>query len=347
MTGENRKRTKTLGAMMIVGGLLAVVSAILPPGARGSDTLILGVGALAIALGILLFRTHRHLNEGWLGTVTAIGTGLVTATTAVGGTENGAADNEMLYVWVCLYSFYFFRLRHALGQLVLVAAAYAWLLGDQGTPLESGANQWLITVATLLVAGLLVARLRASLAARVDELSDRARRDSLTGLLNRRELQRRGAFELARRRRHATPLSLIAADLDGFKGLNDTLGHPAGDRVLRRVSRVLDTETREVDSVARVGGDEFVVLLPAADRDHANRVAERLRQAVRQFGQEGRLELTLSIGVAAADEGIVTLEDLWAAADGALYQAKRDGGDRVAFAAGRTGAAAPAGAAAS
>ena len=317
---------------MLAGGALAGLSVALPPAAIHSETAVVAIGAIAIAVGVLLLLTHRTPNAVWLGAAAALGTLLVTVATWAGGPGTGTGANEILYIWVCLYSFYFLSLPHALGQLTLVGLAYAWLLGEQGMALDVAVNQWVITVSTLLVAGLVVARLRKSLRGMMSELSQRARHDSLTGLLNRQEFEERGALELVRQRRHGSELALIAADLDNFKALNDSQGHPAGDLVLRRLSRILDAETRGIDAVARVGGDEFLVLLPATSEEDASQVAERLLAAARQPGANGEDGLSVSVGVALARPDAVTLLDLWGAADEALYEAKRAGGDRAAIA---------------
>ena len=101
-------------------------------------------------------------------------------------------------------------------------------------------------------------------AARRRSSPSRPRTDGLTGLLNRTSLEERAELELARGRRHGTPVSLIVVDMDGFKAFNDTRGHPAGDELLRAVADGLQRETRQVDALSRPGGDEFAVLLPGA-----------------------------------------------------------------------------------
>ncbi len=323
---------RALGAAMLTGGLLAGVSVSMPPGAEESEAAIIVIGAIAVVAGALLLGARRVPRDAWLGAVAALGTVMITAASWAGGISAGGGANEVLYIWVCLYAFYFLAVRHALAQLAIVALAYAWLLDQQGTPLEIALNQWLITITTLLVAGLLVARLRTSLRGVVSDLSQRARYDSLTGLLNRQEFEERGALELARNGRHDRELSLIAVDLDKFKELNDSHGHPAGDLVLKRLSRILDAETRRIDAVARVGGDEFLVLLPETGERDARRVAERLLTAARASGEEHEDGLRVSLGVAIAGPEAVSLLALWAAADEALYAAKRAGGDGVAIA---------------
>ena len=180
-------------------------------------------------VGAVLLRV-REVPDPVLGLATAMGTVVITvATWEAGLMGNGADDNEILYLWVCLYSFYFLSLRHAMLQLGFVVVAYAALLLDQGQA-DTIVNRLLVTAVSLLVAGLIIARLRASLEDTVGELSRRARNDPLTGTLNRRGLEERAAVEVARVRRDGSPLSLVVVDVDGLKALNDSAGHPAATR---------------------------------------------------------------------------------------------------------------------
>ena len=326
-------RTRVLGILMLAGGGLAAVTVALPPEAEGSDPAVLVCGAIAAFAGVGLVVSRREV-PGWLiGAIGIFGTALITlATYAGGGADSGTADNEVLYVWVGLFAFYFLTLPAAMLQLAAVGVAYAWLLSAQGTPANAAATQWVVTVGTLLVAGLVFAMLHNSLVALVGELGERARLDDLTRLLNRHALEERAETEFARLERGAGPIGVLVCDIDGFKTINDSLGHPAGDQVLRRTALVLEHGTREIDAVARVGGDEFALLLPDVTPEEARAVAERLRLAVRRSAGDMRLRLSISIGVAVAPPCGDTLAALWQAADRAMYEAKRSGGDAVGLA---------------
>jgi diguanylate cyclase (GGDEF)-like protein len=157
--------------------------------------------------------------------------------------------------------------------------------------------------------------------------------DPLTQLANRRRFMEALTSELSRVERFGGPLSLVLADLDDFKRINDRFGHPAGDEVLRQTARVLTQSLREVDLPARIGGEEFAILLPETQLAGAERLAERLRGAVaalRVGASRGEpVEVTASFGVAAHREGW-TDADLLRAADAALYRAKLAGKNRVA-----------------
>jgi diguanylate cyclase (GGDEF)-like protein/PAS domain S-box-containing protein len=160
------------------------------------------------------------------------------------------------------------------------------------------------------------------------QLARLASTDHLTGLPNRRAFQERLAGEIERARRHGRALSLVLVDIDHFKRVNDTHGHPAGDRVLVEVAARLDALVRGGGTVARVGGEEFAVILPEADGRSAVAAAERLRLAIEgaEFAEAGAL--TVSAGVCAF-EGAFTEDDLFRLADAALYRAKAQGRNRV------------------
>jgi diguanylate cyclase (GGDEF)-like protein len=321
---EGRLAARVGGAMMLAGAALGAVSVILPPRATGSDMIVLVMVVVAAGLGLALMRSRVAMPEWLFGAAIATGTILVTLATYEGGTLNaGTDDNEMLYVWICILAFNFLSFRHALAQLALVAAAYPLLLTD--TPTGEAATRWLISITTLLVAGIVINSLRSSRDRLVSELSERARTDGLTGLLNRTALEERAILELARTRRGGMPVGLIVLDVDGFKSFNDTRGHPAGDELLRAVADGLRRETRQVDALARLGGDEFAVLLPGASFRDAELVAHRLCKIGSTLAKP---RATLSVGVADSD-GALDFEGLWHVADAAMYEAKRAGGDSV------------------
>jgi diguanylate cyclase (GGDEF)-like protein len=319
-----------MGVLGLAGGLLAVVTALLPPPASGSEELIFGSGAFLAVLGGYLLWRGPHLSEPALGAFGFMGTALITITTHEGGIAGGTADNQILYLWIVLYAYYCLALPNALIQTAGVGVAYGWLLSQQqNLPADQATTQWLVTMTTLTVAGLIVAKVRANLYLHVDELSERARHDQLTGLLNRGALDERVADERSRSNRDGTPVSVLAVDIDGFKALNDSLGHARGDEVLRKVAGALVRRTRRHDAVARIGGDEFAVLLRGASEAAAHVVAEDVRSTVAESMTMDGAGVTVSVGVATGHHPIPAFEDLLRAADGAMYAGKRAGGDRV------------------
>jgi diguanylate cyclase (GGDEF)-like protein len=175
------------------------------------------------------------------------------------------------------------------------------------------------------------------------QLREQAIHDDLTGLYNRREFNRLLAEELSRCRRYGRTMTLLMFDIDHFKAVNDSLGHQAGDQVLRGAARALHDALRAVDRPARYGGDEFAVILSETAGKAAWVAAERLARVVPQAlagdGLKLPVPLTLSMGVAEWPADAETGEGLIAKADQALYAAKHQGGNRVVRA--QTLAAAP------
>jgi len=165
------------------------------------------------------------------------------------------------------------------------------------------------------------------------ELEEETRRDAMTGVYNRAYLDRTLAREFDHATRHGRPLSLAFADLDNFKGINDTYGHQAGDRILQATARLLRGNTRETDIIARYGGEEFVVMFPGTDAALAQIICERIVTAFQNTGHvigSEHARVTISIGCAThgAHSSFMSATDLVKAADQALYTAKMRGRNR-------------------
>lgn len=166
-----------------------------------------------------------------------------------------------------------------------------------------------------------------------EELHRLAVTDALTGVANRRRLIEVGNQELQRARRNGAPVCVLMLDIDHFKNINDTFGHPAGDAVLKEFARICASTLRNVDTVGRLGGEEFAVVLPMADKAGALQLAERLRACVAQCvvktDSAEAIRFTVSIGVAQAAGDGADFDALLAQADQALYLAKNTGRNRV------------------
>jgi diguanylate cyclase (GGDEF)-like protein len=167
-----------------------------------------------------------------------------------------------------------------------------------------------------------------------ETVQEQAITDELTGLFNVRQFHSRLENEIERAERFGTPLALVMLDIDRFKSVNDTYGHPQGDRVLVEVARVLRRLSRDVDLPARYGGEEMAVVLPQTDLAGAEQGAERMREAIeamqiQRLDGGGLLRITASFGVASFPGHAAGKSGLIAAADGALYRAKRGGRNRV------------------
>lgn len=165
-----------------------------------------------------------------------------------------------------------------------------------------------------------------------EHLLKQALTDELTGLSNRRDAMERLAQMCSESRRHSTPFSCVMIDADGFKQVNDTYGHDAGDELLRELARALQANTRKEDMVCRLGGDEFLILCPQTDKAGALKLAENLRSSIHAMKipvGHGEWHGSLSLGVAQYIPSIERPEELLAEADQGLYAAKRGGRNRV------------------
>lgn len=206
------------------------------------------------------------------------------------------------------------------------------------TGLDFGADEYLVKpvdpneLQARVRSGLRLRRALTELAAKNELLERLALTDPLTGLANRRAFDESLSAEIARAFRNCKPLSLLYLDIDHFKSVNDQHGHGVGDEILTGFADLLRRHARRIDVPARIGGEEFAVLLPHTGRTHAVLVAERIRKAVESapLGRTKTVPVTVSIGVAqfhgaSLDDG----SDFVQEADEALYQAKQAGRNRV------------------
>jgi diguanylate cyclase (GGDEF)-like protein len=167
---------------------------------------------------------------------------------------------------------------------------------------------------------------------KMDRLHADADLDSLTGLANRRRFRVALARELERWRRYRSPCALLMLDIDHLKAVNDKFGHPVGDMVIRQIAQTLREVSRDNDTAARLGGEEFALLLAGVELHRAIAAAERLRTVLGGKSIEGVGTVTVSIGVAACPENATSERMLYSASDGALYVSKNAGRDRVSVA---------------
>ena len=163
-------------------------------------------------------------------------------------------------------------------------------------------------------------------------ISDLAVRDPLTGIYNLRFIVDRMKVEISSSRRYKTPLSIIYFDIDHFKRVNDQYGHPAGDDVLRQLSSTINGSIRPEDFLARVGGEEFLLLLPRCDLDDAKNKAERIRATTEKLAvhtdAKSNIHVTISLGVATLQND-ETLNEFYSRADQNLYKAKDAGRNKA------------------
>ena len=313
---------------LAVAGTLVALIALAPP--RGPEMEPAGLAIVAcvtaVMAAIALIGYDRIPLWGFhVGVVAAT----ALATFGIHAWGDHSPYGPLPYLWITIYAFYFFTLPAALVHMAVLGAMFGIELGLRDldwTPIDS----WLATIGTLTVAGLVIAVIRDRLTGLISNLTDAARNDPLTGLLNRRGFEEAFDVELERARRTDRGLSVIVGDLDRFKEVNDRLGHGAGDAVLRRVGKTIRSTKRSWDIAARIGGEEFAILSPDTDEHGAYVLAERLRVEIEHtFEPAGAGELTASFGIVSFPIHGQTSDALLQAADQALYAAKRLGRNRA------------------
>ena len=320
---------RALGSLFMAGALIGLVSLVLPH-PRQSD--VVGIATLCgIALVIgFAFIFERGRMPGWVFP-TACYAATVLISLALYLSEAVDSPYSFYYVLVAMFSAYFLSVRQLALQIVGMSLTYPLVIALLDGAEEQPAQRWLLTIWTVVVVGLFIAVLRHRMNALIERLSDAASTDPLTQLLNRRGFHDVFDLELERSRRSGRPCALVMGDLDHFKRVNDLLGHPTGDARLRKFARLMLRGKRRIDAAARMGGEEFALLLPETDEHGAYVIAERLRHNVRDAFAPDQVALTVSFGVAAYPNHGATGDQLFQAADQALYVAKELGRDRTAI----------------
>lgn len=328
-TADRSVMAPALGCLFVAGAVLGVISLVLPrdPGINSSGIFV--VALLAGNAGAVCFLARDRLPV-WAFPAFLIAATLMVDASIYLSNRGTASYAFYFFVWVVLFACYFLSRAQAFLQIAWIAVTYLAVLAI-GPSNGELAQRWMMTVGTLMVLGTFVSFLRHRVENLITRLSDAAQTDPLTGLMNRRGFHELFGIELERARRSRRPLSLLVADLDHFKRVNDRLGHPGGDRVLKRFSQTLKREKRRIDSAARLGGEEFALILPDTDDHGAYIIADRLRRAIREAFADQRMDLTISFGVATYPRHGDSEEVLLSAADQALYVAKELGRDRVAL----------------
>jgi diguanylate cyclase (GGDEF)-like protein/putative nucleotidyltransferase with HDIG domain len=319
---------RALGSLFVAGAIVGLLSIITPHEENSRDAAIAGICAVAFAAGLFFILVDRRLPARAFPIACYGASALIAA--ALYLSHAPESPYAFYFVLVALFAAYFLSVRQLVLQIVFIAIAYPLAQAAIGGRGESG-QRWLLTIWTVTVVGAFLAILRQRMNALIGRLSDAARTDPLTQLLNRRGFRDVFDLELERSRRSGRPCALLMGDLDHFKRVNDLLGHPAGDERLRKFARLLDAGKRRIDAAARMGGEEFALLLPETDEHGAYVIAERLRHAVRDAFAPDQVALTVSFGVAAYPNHGANGDQLLHAADQALYVAKELGRDRTAI----------------
>lgn len=297
-------------------------------------------------LRVLIVEDDREIREMVALMVKGMGYAIITAATgkeALVRLREQMADIVLLDLMMPeMDGFEFCRMVQGdqhLRDLHIIITSARDTLEDKVRGLELGAADYLTKPFSMtelqarIKVGERIVRYQKTLQEQQSQLEHLAREDVLTGLANRRRFEERAKEECLRAQRYHHPLSILLADLDHFKSINDNYGHAFGDIVLKDVGQTLLRHCRTSDLCARHGGEEFAILLPETELAEAYKVAERLCAAVRSlvFKQpSGAVQVTVSFGVSSMDHGQPqSLEEILEQADQALYAAKRNGRDRV------------------
>lgn len=322
---NNPRALSIAGALLFAGGGLIGLVALLLPAPEGlSETGVLATSLVAFAVAAVLLAAGHQLPTWSVPALAALGTLLVTSGIAFGG--EGASVRGYFYLWVVAFAAYYLPWRWAAAQVALIGVALAAVLVAKDDP--SPLITWMVSFGTAVFFALLIGLLRRRVTDVLARLHEAARTDPLTGLSNRRSFREFFEHELERARRGERSLSLAIADLDFFKEINDALGHDGGDIVLRGVASCLRDGRRSSDVVARLGGEEFALVMAESDARQALVATERLRARLRDQMSDASVPLTISFGIASFPNHGGSPDQLMYAADRALFAAKALGRDR-------------------
>jgi diguanylate cyclase (GGDEF)-like protein len=293
----------TLAVLFLAGALGCTSAALMPMSPTAPRALHASTAVVAVLLAVAVLARGRRLSLSGALVVLLISITISSVLVANSSTTGGAVLGASVFLWQAIYAAFFFSRRTAWGVLLFEVASLGIALLITGLP--GLFTPWVAKSLSFVAAVEVHSRI-------VERLRRRADTDSLTGLANRGALVRAAERELARVERTGTRLALAVLDLDGFKAVNDTHGHAAGDALLVSIAETWSSLLRPTDVLARHGGDEFVLLLPDAGVEETRALLRRLRDSV---------EIAWSYGIATCKPGD-TLDRLLARADARLYAAK-------------------------
>ena len=319
-------------ALLGVGAaLVGLVGVLLPHPAEFNEAGLLATQALSFGFGVILFVWAGRIPTWVLHAMPVCATLLTTASILFSGDATSAY--AMFYIWVGLYAFFLLPRVEAAAQIGFAIANYifavAVLDGPTTVPLDTEVHHLVGLVGTLVVGGALLLYLRRRVEELLVKLGDAARLDLLTELPNAQALREVLAKEVERSRLAGQRVSVMLADLDRFKAVNESLGHHVGDEVLRRVGAMLREATRSIDTVARTGPTEFTVVMPESGEDDAYLVSEQLLARIRRGFRDEFIPLTASVGIATYPSHAAGVDELIKLAEQALSAAKHLGRDRA------------------
>ena len=325
--------TRFAGRLLVLGATLGLVLTLFVGVRQGTFSsanwlIFVGASTIGAAWGLVFLLLPGPAPDPVLQATPALSALLITASMALNHSDT--ADGMLLLTWPVLFAAYLLPRRTAYWTLAVVIGCLTVVLAEGTGPGRFEA--WVEITASVSLTLVVILQIRAQAERLKQVLARQSRTDPLTGLGNRRAFDEAMDREIARQRRTRAPLSLMAVDVDHFKQINDTWGHAAGDETLAALGDLLRRLVRATDTVGRIGGEEFGILMPDCGHTQALARADKLRAAVSAASSTWAHKVTVSVGVATLPDSAETMTDLVIAADMALYAAKEAGRDRISAA---------------
>jgi diguanylate cyclase (GGDEF)-like protein len=315
---------RVTGTLEYVASALTLITLItLPDDNHADHGAYAALAALAMVLAGLRWIAPKSVNTVKLSI--ALGIAFIGVIVAV---SQPLGVTPLFFIAPIPTAGYFLGRRSLTGALMVFALTLAIALAVNPS-VDNGLQIFSSTFATMAVVGALLVLLRERVDGLMRDLEHTASTDMLTGLVNRRTFETIMHREIERARRGDIPLSVALFDLDHFKMINDRFGHAEGDRALRRFADLLRSSCRLVDVPARIGGEEFALILSGSDAEGARIYAERLLHTVLEETKDDVAPISVSIGITEMSSPDDTLDILLLSADRALYEAKHRGRARV------------------
>lgn len=321
---DDLRQMRLAGTVEYLAGALTLLTVTLMPDVDTADHQTY----VFLALLGLVFAAARWFAPLTVGTVRVsltVGFAYIGSIVAV---AQPLTSTPLYFIWPTLTAAYFLG-RRGLALALLGSGLSFTIALSVNQAAENALQTFTSTWAVIMIVGLLVALLRERMDRLIHDLEHTASTDMLTGLVNRRTFEAIMHREIERARRGGNPLSIALFDLDHFKAINDRLGHAEGDRALKRFAGLLQSSCRLVDVPARIGGEEFALIISNADAEGARIYAERLLRTVLEETKDDLAPLSVSIGITELSGPDDTLDVLLLSADRALYEAKHRGRARV------------------